>query len=69
MIVTQFPYIDKNYIPHSNLIKHYSDNAMYIRQVETGIIYTEAVDVFPCRYTYEETDTPIENITIQDSIQ
>lgn len=30
-----------------------------IRQIETGEIYYDAVDVLPCRYTYEETDQPI----------
>ena len=31
----------------------------YLRQAETGILYSEAVDVLPCRYTYEATETPI----------
>lgn len=31
-----------------------------IKQVETGNIYDEAIDVMPCRYTYEETDELIE---------
>lgn len=44
----------------SNLIEHYSDENLRIRQVETGHIYDTAVDVIPCRYTYEETDEPIE---------
>ena len=43
-----------------NLIKHQSDSEKYIRQVETGIEYSSAVDVIPCRYTYEETDRVIE---------
>ena len=38
------------------LVKHYSDGGFYIRQVETGIEYAEAIDVIPCKYTYEETD-------------
>lgn len=38
------------------LIKHYSDAGFLIRQIETGILYGEAVDLRPCRYTYEETD-------------
>lgn len=41
-------------------IRHYSDMALKIRQVETGKIYEDAVDVIPCRFTYEETDEPIE---------
>lgn len=40
-------------------VRHYSDIGMMIRQVETGIIYQDAVDKIPCRYTYEETDEPI----------
>jgi hypothetical protein len=42
-----------------NRIRHYSDAGMMIRQIETGVIYVDAVDVVPCRYTYEETDIPI----------
>jgi hypothetical protein len=46
------------------LIRHYSDINMYIIQNETQIEYVEAVDVVPCRYTYTETDKPIENLEI-----
>ena len=45
------------------LIKHESDSGVYIRQVETGREYASAVDVIPCRYTYEETDRVIERET------
>lgn len=41
-------------------VKHYSDLGMMIRQIETGILYEDAVDILPCRYTYEETNEPIE---------
>lgn len=37
-----------------------SDNNKMILQVETGIEYSEAIDVFPVRYTYVETDKDIE---------
>lgn len=40
-------------------VRHYSDDNMMIRQIETGVIYQDAVDKIPCRYTYEETDEPI----------
>ena len=40
-------------------IRHYSDKNLMICQVETGEFYCDAVDVLPCRYTYEETDQPI----------
>ena len=29
-------------------------------QVETGIKYSDPVDVVPCRYTYEETDVMVD---------
>lgn len=38
--------------------RHWSDK-FYIRQVETGKVYLEAVDTLPCRFTYEETDEPL----------
>ena len=41
-------------------IRHYSDENLKIRQIETGRIYDDAVDRYPCKYTYEETDIPIE---------
>lgn len=43
-----------------NLYRTYSDNKLMIKQVETGNVYTEAIDVESAAYTYEETDIPIE---------
>lgn len=54
MILTEFSNDGK-------LIKHYSDKGVMLLQVETGVKYADPVDVVPCRYTYEETDEPIEN--------
>ena len=42
------------------LVKHYSDKGVKLKQVETGLVYDEAIDLIPCPYTYEETETPIE---------
>lgn len=42
------------------LVKHSSDKGVMMLQKETGILYAEAVDVIPCRYTYEETKIPVE---------
>ena len=39
--------------------RRYSDQNVMIRQIETGALYEDAVDVIPCKYTYEETDIPI----------
>ena len=59
MIVREFHTTRKDGV---NLYKTYSDSNMYIRQVETGIEYSEAIDIEFANYTYEETDTPIEYI-------
>lgn len=53
MIVTEL-------LNDGTLIKHYSDAGFMLLQVETGIMYSDPVDVVPCRYTYEETDVLIE---------
>ena len=42
--------------------RRYSDKNVMLRQVETGILYEDAVDVIPCKYTYEESDAQIESI-------
>ena len=59
MLKTEYPYNDDN-----NLIRHYAkdeNQVQYkIKQIETGIIYDEAIDLYPCIYTYEETDIPVE---------
>ena len=39
---------------------HYSDAGMMIRQVETDVLYEDAMDTIPCQYTYTETDIPID---------
>ena len=41
------------------LIRHVSDSGKMIRQVETGREYSSAVDIIPCKYTYEETEKDI----------
>jgi hypothetical protein len=46
------------------LIKHESDCGKILRQIETDREYPVAVDVTPCRYTYEETEKDIEIPTI-----
>lgn len=41
-------------------VHSYSDQGMKLRQVDTGILYDDAVDV-PGLHTYEETDIPVED--------
>lgn len=55
MIITE-------YIESENRERRYSDQGMKLRQIETGILYDDAVDVIPCPYTYEESDEPIESV-------
>ncbi len=47
-------------VENETRVRHCSDRSMKIRQIETGIVYEDAVDVLPCRYTYEETDEPLD---------
>ena len=42
-----------------NLVRHYSDKGVKIKQVETGLVYEEAIDLIPCEYAYEETNEPV----------
>ena len=53
MILTEF-------LHDGTLIKHYSDKNVMLLQVESGIKYSDPVDLVPCRYTYEETEELIE---------
>ena len=43
-----------------NLYKSYSYENFYIKQIETGIEYMEAIDVEDSPYTYKETNKKIE---------
>lgn len=52
--------IKTEFLNDGTLIKHYSDKGVMLLQVETGIKYADPVDVYPCGYTYEETDEPVE---------
>ena len=58
MIVRKFYRFNEDL--NENLYKTYSDENYKIRQIETGIILDEAVDVESANYTYEETDEKIE---------
>jgi len=54
----------------TNLYKTYSDQGFMILQVETGIAYSEAIDIEDAEYTYTETDIPIEEeipVILEDS--
>lgn len=65
MIVTEFYGTRKDGV---NLYKTYSDKNVYIRQVETGNEYSEAIDIEGAGYTYEETEKVIieENVIYEE---
>lgn len=43
-----------------NLYRNYSDENFKIKQIQTDILYDEAIDIEGSIYTYEETNIPIE---------
>ena len=43
-----------------NLYRTYSDQGFMVRQIETGILYSEPIDIEDAPFTYEETDVLIE---------
>lgn len=52
---------ERTTINGTEFLHTYSDSGMMLMQVETGTMYSDAIDVIPCKYTYTETDTPIES--------
>lgn len=58
MIITE-PYLTRE--DGVELVRTYSTKNLKIKQLSTNIIYDEAIDVSPLRYTYEETDIPIQD--------
>lgn len=57
MIITKFYRIREDGV---SLYHTYSSDGYYIRQIETGNIYAEAIDVENAQYIYEETNDLIE---------
>ena len=47
-------------INNIKLIRTYSDINMKIKQMETGILYDEATDLYESSFSYEETNIPID---------
>ena len=50
------------------LVKHYSDSNVMLRQIETERLFADPIDVRPCRFTYEETNIPIEDDTTAEEL-
>lgn len=49
------------------LYKTYSDEGYMIKQIETGFLYDEAVDVEDAPYTYEETEEKMEDLLEEEN--
>ena len=60
-------YIDEYGVEQPHLVETYSDQDFKIKQVETGNIYDRAVDMKPCKYTYEETNEKIEKVEDEEN--
>lgn len=60
----QRPFIDDNGNIREKLERHYAEDEngvkYKVKQIETGRVYDEAVDLIPCKYTYEVTNEPVE---------
>lgn len=53
--------IIEEFLEEGTLVHHFSTKNVKLLQVETGIIYDDAIDGVPCPYTYEETKIPLED--------
>lgn len=65
MIVTEF-------LNCGRRVRHRSDRGMMIRKLENGRMYSVAEDTVPCRFTYEETETPVadnDTITAEEALE
>lgn len=52
-----------------DLIRTYSSAGFKILQVDTGFLYTEAIDIANTTHTYEETDEPILDPEDEDYVE
>ena len=45
--------------------RRYSDQNVKLRKVEDGTLWNDAVDIIPCRFTYEESDVPLDPVELE----
>lgn len=55
-----YPWVDDEGKEHPGFIRYYSQNGKKIRNVQTGELYDEAVEIYPCKTKYYETDINLE---------
>lgn len=58
--------IIEEFLDEGTSVHHFSTEKVKILQVETGIVYDDAIDVVPCPFTYEETKIPLEDPTDEE---
>lgn len=49
-----------------NLYRNYSDIGLSVKQIETGVVYPEAIDVENAPFTYEEVEMPTRTELLED---
>lgn len=52
--------IDFELLNDGTLIKQWSTLGVKLLQTETGELYDDPVDIYPCYYHYTESDIPIQ---------
>lgn len=55
----EYPYSDEKGFADFDKVKHYSDSGKTLIQVETGKEYEEALDVYPCQFSYVEKEDEV----------
>ena len=66
MIVKEFYKTRKDGV---NLYRTYSDEGKLIVQNETGVTYSEAIDVENAPYTYSESDEEMAELTAEEALE
>ena len=47
-----------------NCERRYSNQGVKLRQIETGTLWNDAITVIPCRFTFEETNIPVDDLEL-----
>lgn len=62
----EYPFVMPDGSLNKGLIKHWAEDengkTYPIKQIETNAVYGEAIDVYPCPYTYVVADKDVEDI-------
>ena len=67
-IKTEYPYINEAGESDNTRIKTYSDEGKPIIKLSTGEKYQEAIDTYPCKYTYIEYEEVKDEENLEEAI-